>query len=577
MSTVAGQGQVASPALSFAGGRATLAWGEKAASGWQSASRGARRRIGDPPHLEPRSALRHRDAAGRGGGAGGDAAALTPASFPNQPAADGAGPVRATTLAAGAVAWEPPVTLDPSGREASVSIADGGTVVAAWRRGLPATGVLVATRAGLTAAWDPPQELSPLGFAPTAAAGPSGHGLVAYGIDLDEEAGGPDPAASDPRGQVLRARRRAPAGPWAPEETVFAVADQRNGSFQRADGVQAAVDGLGTALLAWQSMFNGFAAAWTTATAAALPFGAPARPSSGDAIERVSLAPSGKGEGTVMWAEPPGIGRGSILRSDRVPAAACAAPPTIPPSHQPDQVTLSAAQLRINQRIYSAAIRRAGALDGWLAARIASRDLCGGGIGASTLGQGVTVGPATVARTTGPATPRPLAIRPPTPHPDATFALTVTQLRINQRIASRAVRRANALVARLDGGLSGGDVRDGAVEPRHIAVTIAIDGLVPAAASPPTRTVVAPATPDPEARFTLSAEQLRINQRIGQAAIRRLNDVRSRLLDGISGDDLKRATLTQADLAPGAGADLPRNRAGCVAWDATLNNALTIE
>jgi hypothetical protein len=147
------------------------------------------------------------------------------------------------------------------------------------------------------------------------------------------------------------------------------------------------------------------------------------------------------------------------------------------------------------------------------------------------------------------ATPRPVVVAPAADKTGVVFTLSVDQLRINQRIAARAVREANALLARLDGGLSGGDVQDGAVTADRLQATIAIAGLSPSEPAPPTRTDVAPAGTDSDAVFTLTATQLLINQRIGQAAIRRLNEVRSRLLDGVSGDELRPATLTAADIA----------------------------
>jgi hypothetical protein len=125
------------------------------------------------------------------------------------------------------------------------------------------------------------------------------------------------------------------------------------------------------------------------------------------------------------------------------------------------------------------------------------------------------------------------------------------QLRANQRIASKAVRMANALKARLDRGLSGGDVRDGAVTSGVLASTLGIAAAAPAPASPATMTVVPPAT-DKDTSFTLSASQLAINQRIGAAAIRRLNAIRSRLAEGFTTADIKAGTLTAADLAPDA-------------------------
>ena len=449
------------------------------------------------------------------------------------------------------------MTLDPAGSQAAIAIADGGPIVAAWVRGAPAAGIAAAARAGLAATWGPPETLAASGFLPVAAVGPTGQALVAYGVNLDT-LDPPDPDfphvdLTYPLGNILRARRRAPTGVWGAEETVFAVQDGRRPTYQRAEDLQAAVDSLGTTLLAWHSTLNGLPAVWATAAPAAAPF-PQARNYTTIAtavMEQVALAPSGRGEAALMWVSEGGGEFGSLnLWSDRVPAASCAAPPQSPPPATADTITLSVTQLRINQRIYSAALRRADALEGWLRARIATRDLCGGGIGATALGAGVEVVPAPGPRAVPVATPRSLEIRPAADKDGVVFTLSVQQLRINQRIASAALRRANALVARLDAGLSGGDIRLGAVSADRIGATIAAIRADATAPPAPTRTAIAPAADKDGVVFTLSAAQLGINQRIGQAAIRRLNDVRSRLLDGISGDELRRATVTEANLTP---------------------------
>jgi hypothetical protein len=119
-------------------------------------------------------------------------------------------------------------------------------------------------------------------------------------------------------------------------------------------------------------------------------------------------------------------------------------------------VRLTAAQIRINQRISQAAIRRLNALQ----ARIDGTDPPGAD------GSG-----------------------------SAAVALTAAQLRINQRISQAAVFRANRLAAMLAGEL----------EP----------------ATRPERR--------PNARVELSAAQLRINQRISQAAVRRADALEERV------------------------------------------------
>ena len=179
-------------------------------------------------------------------------------------------------------------------------------------------------------------------------------------------------------------------------------------------------------------------------------------------------------------------------------------------------------------------------------------DLCGGAIVASVLGPGVEAGAPATARGRFSGNPRPLQIAPPTSKTGVEFTLSAAQLRINQRIASRVVRQANALTARLNDGLSGGDLAAGAVTPETLAPTIGLVAATAGATPPPTRTALAPATTKTGVTFTLSAEQLRINQRIGQAAIRRLNAVRRRLATGLTASDLRRGTVTASGIATGS-------------------------
>ncbi len=126
-----------------------------------------------------------------------------------------------------------------------------------------------------------------------------------------------------------------------------------------------------------------------------------------------------------------------------------------------DPLTLSGRQLLINQRIDQAAIRRATGIGNRLDAgphrrRRARRPGHPGQAlrppGDPRQGRG-----ARAAATTTTIPPR----RNP-PDPDS-VTLTVTQLRINQRIAQAGVRNANALIRRLETGLSGADLRPGSL------------------------------------------------------------------------------------------------------------------
>ncbi len=269
-----------------------------------------------------------------------------------------------------------------------------------------------------------------------------------------------------------------------------------------------------------------------TAPAPAIPSPPPATPPS------ASPSPS-----PVPTPSPAPV-TGRCLPSQRVPNL----------SRGSGRVTLSIPQLMINQRIYAAAIRRAAAIDAWLDSGIVARDLCGQALSADVFGAGVRVGVGT-----GPTpawvkpTPRPIDVRAPRAKPGAVFRLTAGQLRTNQRIAAAAVRRANALRARLDLGLTGGDIVDGQIGRPALAASLAILGATPAGEpAAPSRTNVAPPAPKGGASFVPSAGQLLINQRVGQAAVRRLNGLRDELTAGLTARHFRRGSIGAADLAPGA-------------------------
>ncbi len=235
------------------------------------------------------------------------------------------------------------------------------------------------------------------------------------------------------------------------------------------------------------------------------------------------------------------------------PANLCAAVPAPPvASGPPGRVRLSRQQLRINQRIGQAAIRRLAAIQAWLDAGIASRDICGGAIGPADLAGGIVAEPQSGRLAILPtADPRP--ITPATKGVDTkvVFRLTSGQLLINQRIYQAAVRRANGLRARLDTGLTGGDVRDGAVTQGRLHDRLAIV-LAPAGTPVPRSvTVVAPPGGGRPGAVELSAKQLRINQKVAQAGVRRANALTAELSAGLAGADFRDGTIGTADLAPG--------------------------
>ena len=218
-------------------------------------------------------------------------------------------------------------------------------------------------------------------------------------------------------------------------------------------------------------------------------------------------------------------------------------------------VTRSRGQLLINQRISQAAVRRLNAVAERLDAGLTRDDLRPGGIGPSAFAPGVqvAVGPSGAAAPpparTQAATAPPAPVRPP--GAAARVRLSAAQLLINQRISQAAVRRANGLEARRRSGFTGGDLRPGAIDATRLAGGIGIASATPPAVPPaPTATVVVSGRPGDPGDVTLSAAQLRINQRIAQAGVRRANALAGALAAGLVGDDFRPGSISALGLAP---------------------------
>jgi hypothetical protein len=227
------------------------------------------------------------------------------------------------------------------------------------------------------------------------------------------------------------------------------------------------------------------------------------------------------------------------------------APPAPRPSSR-GAVALTPAQLRTNQRIGQAAIRRLNAVEAWLAAGIRARDVCGGAIGSALLAPGIASAesPDDLAAPS-PPDPRPVVVRP-AGDDGGKVAVSAAQLRINQRIYQAAIRRAGALESRLDGKLTGGDLAAGAITQGLLHPRLRITSAAPAASEPaPSRTRLGPRPSGDGGKVALTAAQLRINQRIAQAAVRRANALVARLEAGLPGDAFAPGSITSRNLAPG--------------------------
>jgi hypothetical protein len=221
------------------------------------------------------------------------------------------------------------------------------------------------------------------------------------------------------------------------------------------------------------------------------------------------------------------------------------------------KIGLEASQLLISQRIAQAAVRRANAIEAWLAEGLVTDDFCGNAFGAADFGAGVTLAAGTSGAASTPAKPRPIVVpRSRGGSGNASVELDVGQLLINQRISQAAVRRVNALAARLEAGLTGGDIRDGAVSGAKLKRNLVIAAALGGAATPASQTQLG-GRGGGGGKVTVSVKQLQINQRISQAAVRRVNQLVDRLMRGLTGEDFRDGTIGAADLTPGLRSGTP--------------------
>lgn len=244
---------------------------------------------------------------------------------------------------------------------------------------------------------------------------------------------------------------------------------------------------------------------------------------------------------------PPG---GGIPGTSGAPSAAnCRPVDPVTGGGASGRLSLTTTQLRINQRIGQAAVRRANAVQRWVEAGIVNGDICGGSLIGDQLDAGVMFSQGLLQAIPGRADPRPVVIPAAQAKPAASFTLTARQLKINQKVYSAAVRRANALRSRITGRLTGGDIRDGELTADRLRQDLVLGTLTPAATVPGASTTQ---VADPDAKSTVFAptlRQLRINQRIAQAAVKRTNALRAIVGAGLTGENFAANSITAADWA----------------------------
>ena len=200
-----------------------------------------------------------------------------------------------------------------------------------------------------------------------------------------------------------------------------------------------------------------------------------------------------------------------------------------------------------DRRIAASALRKAAAIEAWLDAGIAAGDLRHEGLGAAAFDPALQPTGSPDAGGTAAASVRPIVV-PAGPRGRARLPVDARELRQTKRIARAALARVAALEARLAGGLTGGDVLDGAIGPEKLAPGVAL-GRRRAGTSAAPPSVTPPAAPIRVRAVRPTRVNILAARRLAQGAVRRAEALRVRLLQGLSTADFKPGTIGSADLA----------------------------
>jgi hypothetical protein len=251
-------------------------------------------------------------------------------------------------------------------------------------------------------------------------------------------------------------------------------------------------------------------------------------PRGGSAVIGVGLDQSSLG--TVVWSTAK---NGDVLASTRPPGSG-------------GDVALTTEQLLTNQRISQAAVLRSNGALAALDAGLPVTAFRDGGLGASVFSTGVPI-----TGTVTPAAPsNALGYRVPIPAKTGggdTVQLTEEQLLINQKISQAAVLRSNAVRDRLAQGLTAAQIGNGAITSAKLRPGLSFG--TPGAASTGTPITV-PSANGSGGQVTLSEEQLLINQRISQAAVRRSNLNIGMLQSGLTQDAVAAGGIGAQNVTP---------------------------
>ena len=238
--------------------------------------------------------------------------------------------------------------------------------------------------------------------------------------------------------------------------------------------------------------------------------------------------------GTAVWASSPSSGLGSVFASTR-------------PAGSGGTVTLTTSQLLTNQRISQAAVLRSNGALNALNAGLPAKAFRTSGLGAPAFGAGVpltgTAMPAAPSNSLGY-----LVTIPTKSGSGGQVSLTQEQLLINQRISQAAVLRSNAVRDRLNQGLTAAQVGAGAITSANLLPGLSFGPL--GANSAGTPITVPSANSGSGSNVTLSTQQLLINQRISQVAVRRSNLNIASLQAGLTQDAIASGGISSQNVTP---------------------------
>jgi hypothetical protein len=209
-----------------------------------------------------------------------------------------------------------------------------------------------------------------------------------------------------------------------------------------------------------------------------------------------------------------------------------------------------AGRLLAEQRMVQAAVRQLAAVQRWLDAGLVAGDLRDGGLGRAQFSPTVGLAGEGAPIVDGLATPRPLPVLPTRrAGTRGRVRATRAQLLVNRRISLAALRHAAALERRL-GGLTGGDLREGAVTASKLAPGLLVASVALPGPDPPrSRTRIAPPPRRPTAGIRITNAQLRINRRLAKAADRRAQGLALVVARGLTGAHFRPSTIGATDIA----------------------------